>query len=110
MENWKQEVSKKSIFDRPKIYREQLLTLDDLADFKRQLLFEIKSMMKEYVGQPTKKWLRTADVRKLLNVSPGTLQTMRNNGTIPFKKIGNIVYYDIEDIRRTLESEKSKPY
>jgi hypothetical protein len=52
----------KSIFDRPRIYREQLLTIDDLGDFKRQLLFEIKTMIKEIAGQPTKKWLKTHEV------------------------------------------------
>lgn len=98
----------KSIFDRPRIYREQLLTIDDLADFKRQLLFEIKNMIKELVGQPTKKWLKTHEVRKLLNISGGTIQTLRNNGTLPYKKIGHIIYYDIADIQRMLEaSQKS---
>jgi hypothetical protein len=104
----KDDVPPKSIFDRPRIYREQLLTLDDLADFKRQLLFEIKNMMKEIVGQPTKKWMKTHEVRKLLNVSSGTMQTLRNNGTIPYKKIGNIIYYDIEDIQRMLDAKREK--
>jgi len=80
--------------------------LDDLSDFKRQLLFEIKNMMKEFVGQPTKKWLKTHEVRKLLNISSGTMQTLRTNGTLPFKKIGNIIYYDIDDIQRMLEAKK----
>ena len=98
----------KSIFDRPRIYREQLLTVDDLADFKRQLLFEIKTMIKELAGQPTKKWLKTHEVRKLLNISGGTMQTLRTNGTLPYKKIGHIIYYDIEDIQRMLEAKTEK--
>jgi hypothetical protein len=106
--NTKEKATPKSIFDRPRIYREQLLTLDDLADFKRQLLFEIKTMIKEIVGQPTKKWLRTHEVRKLLNISPGTIHTLRCKGTLPFKKIGNIIYYDIEDIQRMLDARPEK--
>ncbi|HEV2355569.1 MAG TPA: helix-turn-helix domain-containing protein [Puia sp.] len=98
----------KSIFDRPRIYREQLLTVDDLADFKRQLLFEIKNMIKELVGQPTKKWLKTHEVRKLLNISGGTIQTLRTNGTLPYKKVGHIIYYDIEDIERMLDARSEK--
>jgi hypothetical protein len=104
----KEEATPKSIFDRPRIYREQLLTVDDLADFKRQLLFEIKNMIKELVGQPTKKWLKTHEVRKLLNISGGTMQTLRTNGTLPYKKIGHIIYYDIEDIQGMLEAKKEK--
>lgn len=106
--NIKENATPKSIFDRPRIYREQLLTIDDLADFKRQLLFEIKTMIKELVGQPTKKWLRTHEVRKLLNISGGTIHTLRSNGTLPHKKIGNIIYYDIDDIQRMLDGKPEK--
>ena len=62
--------------------------MNDLNDFKKQLLFEIKSLMKEYGGQQTKKWLKSKDVRKLLNISPSTLQNLRVNGTLSFTKIG----------------------
>jgi hypothetical protein len=104
----KEEATPKSIFDRPRIYREQLLTVDDLADFKRQLLFEIKTMVKELIGQPTKKWLKTHEVRKLLNISTGTMQTLRTNGTLPYKKVGHIIYYDIDDIQRMLGTKNEK--
>ena len=87
------------------IYREQLLSLNDLNDFKKQLLFEIKSLMKEYGGQPTKKWLKSKDVRKFLNISPGNLQNLRVNGTLPFTKIGGMIYYDAENIRHVMESK-----
>lgn len=53
MENVKSEL-KRNLFERPRIYREQLLTIDDLTDFKQQLLFEIKTLLKESIiqGQP----------------------------------------------------------
>jgi len=96
----------KSILDRPRIYREQLLTVDDLFEFKIQLLYEIKCMLKEYVGQPNKKWLKSHEVRKILKISAGTLHSLRANGTLPSTKIGNIVFYDIEEIQRVLQSRK----
>ena len=96
---------KKNYFEKPRIYREQLLTLDDLNDFKRQMLFEIKNMLKEHVGEPTKKYLKSKDVRKLLNISPGTLQNLRVNGTLPFKRIGGVIYHDSADIQRMLETK-----
>jgi hypothetical protein len=65
-------------------------------------------MIKELVGQPTKKWLKTHEVRKLLNISPGTIQTLRTNGTLPYKKIGHIIYYDIADIQRMLDAKPGK--
>jgi hypothetical protein len=108
MENVKSDLIKKNFFDRPRIFREQILTLDDLTDFKRQLLFEIKTLLKEYGGQPSKKWLKSRDVRKLLDISPGTLQTLRMKGILPFKRIGGLIYHDSEDIQKMLESKKTK--
>lgn len=105
MENVKNEL-KKQLFERPRIYREQLLTFEDLTDFKRQLLFEIKTLLKEHLGQPTKKWLKSRDVRKLLNISPGTLQNLRANGSLPFTRIGGVIYHDAEDIQRMLNPKK----
>jgi hypothetical protein len=103
MDNVKNE--KKNYFEKPRIYREQLLTTDDLNDFKRQLLFEIKSLLKEHVGAPSKKYLKSKDVRKLLNISPGTLQNLRVNGTLPFSKIGGVIYHDADDIQQMLQSK-----
>jgi hypothetical protein len=97
---------KKNYFEKPRIYREQLLTLDDLHDFKRQMLFEIKNLLKEHVGEPSKKYLKSKDVRKLLNISPGTLQNLRVNGTLPFKRIGGVIYHDSEDIQRMLDTKR----
>jgi Helix-turn-helix domain len=110
MENVKSELIKKNLFERPRIYREQILTVDDLNDFKRQLLFEIKSLLKEQGGQPTKKWLKSRDVRKLLNISPGTLQTLRMKGILPYKRVGGLIYHDSDDIQRMLESNKAKQF
>ena len=98
-------IEKKDYFEKSRIYREQLLTTDDLNDFKRQLLFEIKSLLKEHVGQPSKKYLKSKDVRKLLNISPGTLQNLRVNGTLPYSKIGGVIYHDTDDIQQMLQSK-----
>lgn len=86
----------------------QLVTIDDLLSLKFELLSEIKKLLKETSGQPVKKWLKSHEVRKLLDISPGTLQHLRVNGTLPFTKIGGVIYYDQEDITGMLQSGKSK--
>ena len=98
--------SKGQILERTRIYRDQLLTLEDLTDFKKQLLFEIKTLLKEQSGQPAKKWLKSKDVRKLLNISPGTLQNLRVKGTLPYTRVGGVIYHNEEDIQHMLESKK----
>jgi hypothetical protein len=34
----------------------------------------------------------------VLNISAGTLQTLRNNGKLPYTKIGGLIYYDATEI------------
>lgn len=83
--------------------RDHLLTKGDLEDFKTELFNEIKSVLSR-TGSPSKTWLRSSEVRKQLGVSPGTLQNLRVNGSLPFTKIGGIVYYKQEDLTKLLES------
>jgi len=45
-------------------------------------------------------------VKKLLGISPGTLQNLRINGTLPFTKIGGVILYDYEDIQKMLSNHK----
>ena len=87
----------------------EIITTDDLREFKTELLTEFRKMLKEHHGQPSKKWLKSYEVRKMLGISPGTLQNMRINGTIPFTKMGGILFYDSEDIRKILEDNKNVP-
>jgi Helix-turn-helix domain len=80
----------------------ELITRDDLREFKTELLNELKQIMQPGQGQ-SKKWLKSSEVRKMLNISPGTLQNLRINGTLRFTKIGSIMYYKLEDINKVLE-------
>jgi hypothetical protein len=41
-------------------------------------------------------------VRKLLNISTGTLQNLRINGTLPYTRMGSILYYKQADIDKIL--------
>ena len=45
-------------------------------------------------------WLHNGDVCRLLNISKRTLQTLRDNGTLAYTKIGNRTYYLPEDVER----------
>jgi ribonucleotide reductase beta subunit family protein with ferritin-like domain len=82
----------------------ELITKADLREFKSELLTEIKQLMQPGQGQ-SKKWLKSVEVRKLLGISPGTLQNLRINGTLRFSKVGSIMYYRLEDINKILEGE-----
>ena len=78
-----------------------IITFEDLQQFKTELLAELGTILKKET-QPIKKWLKSEEVKKLLQVSPGTLQTLRINGTLQYTKIGGIVYYDFEHIEKIM--------
>jgi hypothetical protein len=79
----------------------EIVTKEDLQIFKTELLSELEQMFNNKTG-PTKKWLRSPEVRKLLNISLGTLQNLRINGTLKTQKIGGIIYYDYSEIEKLL--------
>lgn len=82
-----------------------IITTDDLQTFKIELLEDIKRLLKESSGQPGKKWLKSYEVQKVLGISAGTLQTLRNNETIEYTKIGGVIYYDYNEIQKMLNSK-----
>jgi hypothetical protein len=43
-------------------------------------------------------WLDNQDVCQMLNISPRTLQTLRDNGTLAYSQINRKVYYKPEDV------------
>ncbi|MBP6661635.1 MAG: helix-turn-helix domain-containing protein [Paludibacter sp.] len=85
----------------------QIITTDDLREFKIELLDEIRAIVSEQKTAISKKWLKSNEVRNLLNISPGTLQTLRINGTLPYTKIGGTNYYNFTDIEKLLSKNKS---
>jgi hypothetical protein len=86
----------------------EILTKNDLNQFKTELLEELKVMISKTkpAANQQKEWLKSYEVRKLLNISPGTLQTMRVNGIITFSKVGGIFYHSYADICKVLEGKK----
>lgn len=86
--------------------KDQLLTLGDLENFKDEMLNEISRIVKESQGTPGKKWLKSCEVKSLLGISHGFLQTLRDTGTLPFTKIGGAIYYDYEDISLMMRAKK----
>ena len=83
----------------------EVITREDLNEFRTLLLADLKEILQTKT-QLTKQWLKSNEVRKLLTISPGTLQNLRVNGTITYTKIGGILYYSNADLEKLLESNK----
>lgn len=84
----------------------EILTTDDLYEFKVQLFGELKKLLTENPKATPKKYLKSAEVMEMLQVSPGTLQNLRINGTLPYTKIGGIILYEYEEILEVLKDNR----
>lgn len=82
-----------------------LATREDLELWKNELVQEVKDLIKGQIPQPVK-WVKSPKAREILGCSSGTLQNLRQNGTLEFSKIGGTLYYSMESITKTLESNK----
>ncbi|MFD2872052.1 DNA-binding protein [Mucilaginibacter ximonensis] len=88
-----------------KIKRDQLLTIQDLADFGEELLIGIRKLI-SYHGKPNKQWIKSAEVKTMLCLSDGKLQYLRDKGIVPFTKLGGVTYYNLREIEDLMNSDK----
>jgi hypothetical protein len=82
----------------------EIVTKEDLQAFRLQLLNDLKVLFFPTVQIEKKEWLRSREIRKILGISPGTLQNMRIYGKITPAKIGGIFFYRKDDLDKLLNS------
>ena len=82
----------------------EVITKDDLAALKQEIISQISNLLEGKSN--TSEWLKSAQVKKMLNISSGTLQNYRVNGTIPYTRIGETIFYDRKEIEKILNDNK----
>ena len=87
----------------------EFITKADLEQFKKELFAELR---RPTFKSPTpknqqKQWLKSYEVRKLLSISPGTLQNLRKNGTVKHTKIGGLMFYKYDDIEALIDGKNA---
>lgn len=80
-------------FVQAELIRQGKLNLDDLSNEEIHNLIE-----QTYLED----WIDNQDVMQILHISPRTLQSLRSNGTLPYSRINNKIYYRRQDIRKIL--------
>jgi hypothetical protein len=83
----------------------EVITKEDLQQFRAQLLNDIREMLKPQQAKLVKPWLKNSEVRKLLNISSNTVQRLRISGKLRSSKVGGIHYYRYEDIEKLLSTD-----
>ena len=83
----------------------EVITREDLNEFRTLLLSDLNQILNSKSKQQ-KQWLKSTEVRKMLNISPGTLQNLRVNGVLSYTKVGGIIFYAYTDLEKVLETNK----
>lgn len=89
-----------------KVFASQLITLDDLQQFQKEFFSKLDLALLSLKTITPKKWMKSHEVRRMLKISPGTLQTLKSTGVLPYTKIGGIHFFDYEDIQKILSDGK----
>lgn len=80
----------------------QILTIEEFNDFTKRIFEKLDRIENKQSGAETNRWLKSGDVKKMLNISHGKLQTMRDNKEISYTKVGGVIFYDRNEINRIL--------
>lgn len=80
----------------------EVATKEEFNSFKIEVLEALKSLSNNH----EKKFLRSSEMRKMFNISAGTLQNMRMNGILPYSKIGTTILYDYEVVLAILDKNR----
>ena len=82
----------------------EILTKEDLLDFKRDLIDQVKEIINPNAGQQ-EEWLSKQEAKQLLGIKGDTkLQELRDNLSIKFSQHGRIIKYSRSSILEFLES------
>ena len=77
-------------------------TYEELLTSFNSLVTKMKEMASRGNDNRLDNWLDNQDVCQMLNISPRTLQTFRDNGTLAYSQINRKVYYKPEDVESIL--------
>ena len=83
----------------------QIITLDDLDDFRLKLLEDVKVVLSNRPEPDKNKWLKSVEVMNMLNITKNTLHKYRENGVLYAKKVGGIYLYGYHDIQELLKKK-----
>lgn len=88
---------------------EEIVTKDDLRQFGLQLLNNMRTIIQEINQDQIESlqpgWLKSKRVRKMLDISPGSVQNPRVGGKVRFKKVLGTYYYNSEDLQKLFNDE-----
>jgi hypothetical protein len=77
-------------------------TYEELLTSFNSFVSQMKAMADRGKDKRLGEWLDNQDVCQILNISPRTLQTLRQNGTLAYSQIEHKTYYKPEDVEHII--------
>jgi hypothetical protein len=93
----------------PFIMPAEILTTDDLREFKVELIEEFRRIISSSMvsnSPPQKHLLKSSEAQELLDLSPNSLRNLRVSRVLPFTKINGVIYYERSDIDQMIARHK----
>ena len=85
----------------------EVITKEDLEIFRIKLIDDFKQLLATTGKQEVKpEWLKSGEVRKILKVSPGTLQNLRISGKLCPVRISGSWYYSLSEVNALFAGNK----
>ena len=83
--------------------KEDLRQFSQLLFDKIEFLYKNTNLVKSETDDP--EWLKSKAVRKLLDISAGSVQNLRMTQKVRFKKVLGSYYYNKEDLLKLFSDE-----
>lgn len=87
-------------------------TFEEMIEKFNAFTRKVDSICDKHKDKALQDWIDNQDVCTILNISKRSLQTYRDNGTLPYTQIGHKMYYKPEDIEKIMpliaQREKDK--
>lgn len=68
----------------------------------------VNELLAKQGGKEFNRWMDNQEVCQQLNISPRTLQTLRDNGTLAYSQINHKVFYKPEDVMRIVKPVENR--
>lgn len=71
-----------------------MISKQDLEILRLRIISDIERLLETTINQPKEEfdWLRSKAIRKMMDISPATLQNLRITGKIRYKKVMGSYY------------------
>lgn len=85
----------------------EIVSKQDLELFRVRIISDIERLLAASLDRPIEEfdWLRSKSIRKMMDISPATLQNLRITGKIRYKKVMGSYYYNKTDLQKLFEDE-----